>query len=171
MTPTSVAAIADRPAALTWLLAGLCALGLATGLFVQHVLGYEPCSLCVLQRLGFLLILVAAVPLALLSSRRLATSALAAVVVAAAVLGLGVAGYQVWLQAFPPLVTACGAGIGAYLEGWPFEAALRWVLDAQGDCARSSFTLVGLSLPQWGLVAFAFLTVAALRLFWLVRTR
>jgi disulfide bond formation protein DsbB len=87
------------------------------------------------------------------------------------VLGLGVAGYQVWLQAFPPLVSACGAGIGAYLEGCPFEAALRWVLDAQGDCARSSFTLVGLSLPQWGLVAFAFLTVAALRLFWLVRTR
>ena len=167
----TISAFTDRPQPLAWLLAGVCAAGMATGLFVQHVLGLEPCSLCVLQRLGFLLIVVAAIPLAALPERRLRSSALAVALVAAALFGFTVAAYQVWLQAFPPAMSSCGPGIGAYLEGWPFEQGLRWVFDAQGDCSRSSFTVVGLSLPQWGLVAFTFLSAGALRLFWLVQQR
>lgn len=167
----TISAFTDRPQPLAWLLAGVCAAGMATGLFVQHVLGLEPCSLCVLQRLGFLLIVVAAIPLAALPERRLRSSALAVAVVAAALSGFTVAAYQVWLQAFPPAMSSCGPGIGAYLEGWPFEQGLRWVFDAQGDCSRSSFAIVGLSLPQWGLVAFTFLSAGALRLFWLVQQR
>jgi disulfide bond formation protein DsbB len=161
----------DQPRSLAGLLAALCATGMATGLFVQHVLGLEPCSLCVLQRLGFLLITVTAIGFLLLSTRRLASIVLAGALASAAVFGLAVAGYQVWLQAFPPLMSSCGAGIGAYLEGWPFEQALRWVFDAQGDCARSAFAILGITLPQWGLLAFAFMTAAALRLGWLVQQR
>jgi disulfide bond formation protein DsbB len=167
----TISAFSDRSQPLAWLLAAICAGGLATGLFVQHVLGLEPCSLCVLQRLGFVLILLTAVPLAALPRRHLGATVLAVALVAAALFGFGIAAYQVWLQAFPPAMSSCGAGIGAYLEGWPFEQALRWVFDAQGDCSRSSFEILGITLPQWGLIAFAFLSTAALRLFWLVQQR
>ena len=161
----------DRPRSLAALLAALCAAGMATGLFVQHVLGLGPCSLCVLQRLGFLLITVTAIGFLLVSTRRLASIVLTGALASAAVFGLAIAGYQVWLQAFPPLLSSCGAGIGAYLEGWPFEQALRWAFDAQGDCARSAFAILGITLPQWGLLAFAFTTAAALRLVWIVQRR
>jgi protein dithiol:quinone oxidoreductase len=167
----SATSFANRTQPLAWLLAAICAGGLATGLFVQHVLGLEPCSLCVLQRLGFVLILLAAIPLAALPWRQLGATVLAGALVAAALFGFGTAAYQVWLQAFPPAMSSCGAGIGAYLEGWPFEQGLRWIFDSQGDCTRSSFDILGITLPQWGLLAFAFLSTAALRLFWLVQQR
>jgi disulfide bond formation protein DsbB len=167
----SAASFTNRSQPLAWLLVAVCAGGLATGLFVQHVLGLEPCSLCVLQRLGFVLILLVALPVAALPLARLGVTVLAAGVVAAALFGFGVATYQVWLQAFPPAMSSCGAGIGAYLEGWPLEQGLRWIFDAQGDCSRSSFDILGITLPQWGLMAFAFLSAAALRLFWLVQQR
>lgn len=47
----------DSPLRLATLRAVGSGLALATGLFVQHGMGYAPCSLCVLQRLAFIIVL------------------------------------------------------------------------------------------------------------------
>jgi len=156
-----------RPRLLAGLLAAACAAALGAGLFVQHVLGYDPCSLCVLQRLGFIGVLGAAVLLVALPGAYLLSIALAATMAATALGGLAVASYQVWLQAFPPLVSACGRGIAGYFDGWPFEAAIAWVLEAQGDCGRAVSPLGFVSLAQLGLVAFVLMSAATFRLLWL----
>ncbi len=164
MLPTS---ILHRPRLLAGILAAACAAALATGLFVQHVLGYAPCSLCVLQRIGFLGVLVAAVLLVALPGAYLLSVALAATVAATALGGLAVASYQVWVQAFPPLIAACGRGIAGYFDGWPFEEAIAWVLEAQGDCGKAVSPLGFVSLAQLGLIAFVLMSAASFRLLWL----
>jgi disulfide bond formation protein DsbB len=140
---------------------------LSAGLFTQHVLGYEPCSLCVLQRLGFIGVLGAAVLLVALPGASALSVALAGIATVMAFGGLAVASYQVWLQAFPPLVSSCGRGIAGYFDGWQFEAAFRWLLAADGDCAKPVSPFGVVSLAQLGLVAFALVSAAALRLLWL----
>jgi disulfide bond formation protein DsbB len=159
--------ILHRPRLLAGVLAAACLAALGTGLFVQHVLGYEPCSLCVLQRLGFVGVLGATILLVALPGAYLASLALAGAVTAFALGGFAVASYQVWLQAFPPLMAACGRGIAAYFDGWPFEAALAWLFEAQGDCSKAVSPFGFVSLAQLGFVAFLLMSAAALRLVWL----
>src|SRR5690606_6012120 len=79
-----------------------CVLLMAAALYLEHVVGLEPCPLCVMQRIcviGFgLVCLVAALhgPAAL--GRRLYS--LLALVFAAG--GAATAGRQIWLQSLPP---------------------------------------------------------------------
>jgi disulfide bond formation protein DsbB len=157
-----------RPRVLAGTMAAACVAALSTGLFAQHVLGYMPCSLCVLQRLGFVGVMLFALPLAALPAAG-ATLALASLVLAAALGGLGVASYQVWLQAFPPLIASCGRGIAALFDGWPFEEALAWVFAAEGDCSQPVRLFGLVSLAQLGLGGFAVLSAASARLIWIAR--
>lgn len=161
MLPTN---ILHRPRLLAGLIAAACMTALGIGFLVQHVLGYEPCSLCVLQRLGFIGVLIAAILLVALPGTYAVSVALAGTVTTAALGGLAVASYQVWLQAFPPLVASCGRGIAAYFDGWPFEAGLAWVFEAHGDCSQAVSPFGIVSLAQLGLAAFLLMSAASLQL-------
>ena len=163
--------ILHRPRLLAALMAAACVGALAAGLVVQHVLGYDPCSLCVLQRLGFVGVLGTAAVLIAFPGAYVLSIALAGTLATMALGGLAVASYQVWLQAFPPLVSACGRGIAGYFDDWPFEAALRWLFDAPGDCAKAVSPFGFVNLAELGLVAFLLMSGAALRLVWLTLRR
>jgi disulfide bond formation protein DsbB len=153
----------DHPRGLASLLAIGSFVALAIGLFVQHGLGYPPCSLCVLQRLAFVFVLLLALPIALSGGSPAVTKWFATPALIAALLGLGVAFYQVWTNAFPTEVARCGRGLAGYFEDLPFEDLASWVLAAEGDCGKP-VRFFGVTLPQLGLFAFAVMTVAAVRL-------
>ncbi|MCC6562516.1 MAG: disulfide bond formation protein B [Xanthomonadales bacterium] len=142
-------------------------LALATGLFVQHGLGYAPCSLCVLQRLAFIVVLIVTLPLAMFRLPRTATMVLVGLALVATLLGLGVASYQVWMQAYPAEVGRCGRGLEAYFDDSPFETLANWVLAAEGDCGKPVTFLGLVTLPHLGLLAFAVMAGVALRMSWL----
>jgi disulfide bond formation protein DsbB len=146
------------------LLAGGCAAALAVSMFVQHVLGLAPCSLCVLQRLTFTAVLLLALPLAT-APRAPGTSGLLGVAIGAAALtGAGIAAYQVWLQTFARVVPRCGRGLSAYLDGLPFEAQLEWFVAAEGDCSKPVMLLNVVSMAELGLAAFVLILFAAWRI-------
>jgi protein dithiol:quinone oxidoreductase len=153
----------DHPQGLASLLVIGCVVALAIGMFVQHGLGYPPCSLCVLQRLAFIFILLLTLPIASFGASPGTARIFAAPALVAALLGLGVAFYQVWMNAFPAEVARCGRGLAAYFEDLPFEGFATWVLAAEGDCAKP-VRFFGVTLPQLGLLGFAVMTVAAVRL-------
>jgi disulfide bond formation protein DsbB len=74
----------------------------------------------------------------------------------AAMGGAGVAGRHVWLQNLPPdKVPACGPGLDFMLDAFPLAEVLQMVLSGSGECAEVSWSLLGLSMPAWLLVAFA----------------
>lgn len=148
-----------------WLFAGgfaLCAALLATALYFQHVMGLEPCPLCIFQRMFVIalgvVMLVAAIHDPGLLWRRVYGGA----VLVLALFGVAVAGRHVWLQHLPPdRVPECGPGLEYMLQSFPFTQALEMVFRGSGECAEVQWTFVGLSIPEWTLVIFAGIAAAA----------
>ena len=94
---------------------------MAYALYAQHVLGLEPCPLCIFQRVAIIavgvLFLIAAIhnPRAERCARVRRADRLAALVRHA-----GISARHVWIQAQPPgTVAACGADLDYMLEIMP----------------------------------------------------
>jgi disulfide bond formation protein DsbB len=48
------------------------------------------------------------------------------------------------------------------MEALPFQEIVRQVLHGTADCAEVGWTLFGMSLPEWSLLAFVAMTLFAL---------
>jgi disulfide bond formation protein DsbB len=141
------------------LIAACCALLLGYGLVLQHVDGLDPCPLCLLQRYGFVLLLL----LALLGAgapRSLGRGASFAAL-AVAVASAGVAAWHVYLQLNPPEFSSCGPGLGAMLSNLPFARALPKIFAGSGECTAIEWRFLGLTIPGWSLIWFLLLAAAA----------
>ena len=134
----------------------VCGGMMAYALYAQHGLGLEPCPLCILQRIAVIalgvIFLVAALHPAGPTGRRIYAVLLALVALA----GSGVAGRHVWLTLLPPeRVPACGPGLDFMLESFPLRDTLAMVLAGSGECATVTWRLLGLSMPEWNLIALS----------------
>ncbi|MFY9328320.1 MAG: disulfide bond formation protein B [Georgfuchsia sp.] len=112
------------------------------------------CPLCILQRMLYLAIaLVSAFGLVFVSRQSirivaaLSTAALAAC-------GTAITGYQIYLQRHPFAAT-CGDGM-AWWERLVEQAGqvLPTLFKAEGLCSDDSWSLFGLSIPEYSLLAF-----------------
>lgn len=135
--------------------AAACAGMLAYALFSQHYLGYEPCPLCIFQRVGiFALGLVFAVAALHHPRSRGGARVYAALIALAAAGSAGVAGRHVYIQMLPPgTVPSCGAPLEVMLEFSPLFDVVRRVLTASGECGTVDWTFLGLAMPAWVLIA------------------
>lgn len=129
---------------------------LAYAYFAQFVLGYEPCPLCIFQRVGVIAVgivfLVAALhgPTSLMGKRVYGVLA-----VLAAIGGGSVSGRHIYLQNLPAdQVPACGPGLDYMLDVFPLSDALRMVFTGSGECAEVDWSFLGLAMPVWTLMAF-----------------
>ncbi len=146
-----------------WLALGAASAGLVVAsLLLTAWLNLQPCHLCIFQRLLFMLLAALGV-LAFLAggAARLVVGSLTLPLSA---LGMGVATYQSWLQR-QPVELAQGCAVGQ--AGW-IEQVVEWLgqrapslFMATGFCADEELVVLGLSLANWALVAFAvFLALA-----------
>lgn len=145
-----------------------CVLLLAYAYFAQFVLGYEPCPLCIFQRVGFIVLglvfLLAAIhgP-AGRAGRRIYGSLIGLVALAGASVSLR----HLWLQSLPAdQVPACGPGLDYMLEVFPLADALKMVFTGSGECAEVDWVFLGLSMPAWTLMAYLSLGIAGGYLHW-----
>ena len=124
-------------------------------LYAQHVLGYEPCPLCIFQRvginsLGVALLLAAGLAMA---ARRWASVTAVVLVLLATAVAAGVAGRHVYVQAQPAgTYASCGASLEWMMEINPIFEVVRKVLSAPGDCANIDWAFLGLAMPAWVLL-------------------
>jgi protein dithiol:quinone oxidoreductase len=131
-----------------------CAGLMAYALYAQHVLGLEPCPLCVFQRVGVIAMGVVFALAALHNPGAIGRRVYAAVLALAALGAGGVAARHLWLQTLPPeRVPACGPGLDYMLESFPFTEVLQTVLSGSGECAKVDWSLLGLAMPAWVLIA------------------
>lgn len=135
---------------------------IGAGLWLQHTVGLEPCPLCIFQRIAYLAVALFALAAAWLD-RRTAGRWFGVLALASAGVGAGIAGWHVWLQS-QPAGQSCGPGLQTMLENFPLTEVLPKVFRGSGDCAEAGWTLIGLTIPQWSLLWFALLSVAALML-------
>ena len=149
-----------------WLFAGgsvLCAVLLAVALYFQHVMGLEPCPLCIFQRIFVIALGLIMLAAAIHNPGRLWRRIYGAGMLVFALLGAGVAGRHVWLQNLPPdQVPECGPGLEYMLQSFPLFEALELVFKGSGECAEVQWTFLGLSIPAWTLVIFIGILAASI---------
>jgi len=130
-------------------------LSLTTGaLYMQHQMGLEPCPLCLMQRMAFMAIgLVCLIGLVLKFSwlRKLC----AGLISLSALVGIGLASRQLWLQSLPEdQIPTCGPGFDYMVSTFPLFKALSLILSGSGECAEVQWTFLSVSIPGWSLMFF-----------------
>ncbi len=149
--------------------AALCAGMMGFALYAQHVLGLEPCPLCVLQRIAVIATGTLFLLAALHDPGRVGARVYGVLIAAAAGAGAAVAGRHVWLQSLPPdEVPECGPGLDYMLEVFPLLETLGMIFSGSGECAKVSWSMLGLSMPAWVLIACICLGLAGLLGNWLI---
>jgi protein dithiol:quinone oxidoreductase len=133
----------------------VCVLLLAFGLVLQHVVGLEPCPMCIVQRYALVLIAIVAGVASAFRSRG-AHIAGAGLMVLLAGFGAFVAARQSWLQWNPPEVASCGRDFYGMIETFPLKRAIPMIFRGSGDCSKVDWTFLGGSIANWSFVWFVF---------------
>ena len=143
------------------LIAAVCIGLLAFGLYLQHVVGLEPCPMCIVQRYAMVLVALAAGAAAFLRGR---TGWIAGGALVALFSGFGafVAARQSWLQWFPPEIASCGRDFYGMIETFPLKRAIPMIFRGTGDCTQIDWTFLGLSIANWSFLWFCAIAIAAI---------
>lgn len=134
---------------------------LAFGLYLQHVVGLEPCPMCIVQRYALLWVALIAGLTALFSVRRVLVSG-ASLLLLSSGFGAFVAARQSWLQWFPPEVSACGRDFYGMVENFPLQRVIPMIFKGSGDCSKIDWTFLGLSIANWSFLSFSVISLIAL---------
>jgi disulfide bond formation protein DsbB len=138
---------------------------LSFGLYLQHVVGLEPCPMCIVQRYTFVLIVLVAALGASVNIRGLHMAA-SALLVALGGFGAFVAARQSWLQWYPPEAVSCGRDFYGMVETFPLQRAIPMIFKGSGDCTAIDWTFLGGSIANWSFLCFSAIVVLALLLLW-----
>lgn len=131
---------------------------LSEAMVLQHLKEQAPCPLCVLQRAGFVLIALIALAAAIRGPRR--PAGYYAALALAALAGMGVAIRHVWVLYHPKF--GCGIDvIEQFVNGLPTARLLPWLFRASGECTAPHEPILGLQVPEWSLIWFSALFLAA----------
>jgi|TARA_Y100000310_G_scaffold266519_1_gene278054 disulfide bond formation protein DsbB len=140
---------------INWVLFVGCILLMSVALFFQHVLGLEPCILCITQRVMVISFGLLALIAALHNPGTAGIRVYGGLMTLTAMMGGAIAIRQLWLQSLPAdQVPACGPSLEYLLDVFPLTEVLEKVLLGDGNCAEVLWTLFGISIPGWTLVAF-----------------
>ena len=153
----------DAPRRLLALVALGCVALLAFGLYLQHVVGLEPCPMCIVQRYALVLVAIVAGLTAITSNRKgLITGS--GVLLLLAGFGAFVAARQSFLQWYPPEISSCGRDFYGMIETFPLQRAIPMIFKGSGDCSKVDWTFLGGSIANWSFVCFAVIGLTALTL-------
>ena len=153
--------LAQRPRRVLLLLCLACIGMLAFGMYLQYIVGLEPCPMCIVQRYALIGVAVFA---GLASARGskgwwMSWSALA---VLAAGFGAFTAARQSWLQWYPPEMATCGRDFYGMIENYPISRSIPMIFRGSGDCTAIDWTFLGGSIANWSFVWFVVFGVAML---------
>lgn len=140
-----------------FLLAFLTCVAIMGGaLYLEHALGLEPCPLCIVQRVFVIAFGIVCLIAAMHGPERAGRRVYAALALLFAAGGAASAGRQVWLQTVPAdQLPACLPSLDYMMEALPFQDIVKLMLHGTADCAEVTWTLFGMSIPEWSLLAFA----------------
>ena len=143
----------ETPRRVLALVAATCVGLLAFSLYLQHVVGLEPCPMCIVQRYAVILVAVLAGATALLRGRGslLAGSGLGFLM---AGFGAFVAARQSWIQWYPPEFASCGRDFYGMIETFPLKRAIPMIFKGSGDCTKIDWTFLGGSIANWTFLTF-----------------
>ncbi|MBI2314415.1 MAG: disulfide bond formation protein B [Betaproteobacteria bacterium] len=137
-----------------------CAGSLAFGLYLQEYRNLLACPMCVVQRIAYFGIGLTALAGAIHDPARIGRYVYSGLAGTFALTGLAVALRQVWLVYHPQLAECGISPEEAFLNALPLAKWWPAMFTANGDCARVTWSFLGLSIPE--LSAALFLGLLAL---------
>ena len=153
----------NTPRRLLALVALVCVALLAFGLYLQHVVGLEPCPMCIVQRYALVLVAIVA-GVSTLSARRNFLITGASLLVLLSGFGAFVAARQSFLQWYPPEIVSCGRDFYGMIETFPLKRSIPMIFKGSGDCTAIDWTFLGGSIANWSFASFVLIGVIALML-------
>lgn len=139
------------------LLIFLATLGLmAVALFMQYVWELTPCYLCIVQRVFVTLTGLIALAAFIHNPGVRGVRIYGGATCVSALAGAGFSIRQLWLQSLPEdLVPACGPPADYLFDALPLMEVIPMLLRGDGNCAEVQWSLLGISIPGYTLIAFA----------------
>jgi disulfide bond formation protein DsbB len=138
---------------------GLIGFALVLQVFVK----LDPCPLCITQRVIFLVLGLMFLMGSIINFQNIGRRVYHVFVFLIALLGVLIAGRHVWLTTLPPdQVPPCGPGVTYLFQMLPLNQALQTMFLGSGDCAKDTWRLFGLNIPEWTLICFVVFAVFAL---------
>jgi protein dithiol:quinone oxidoreductase len=134
---------------------------LAFGMYLQHVVGLEPCPMCIVQRYALIGVAIFT-GLASARGQKSWWMTMAALALLASGFGAFVAARQSWLQWYPPEIATCGRDFYGMIENYPISRAIPMIFRGSGDCAAIDWTFLGGSIANWSFLCFAGFAVVLL---------
>ncbi len=162
--PALLDTLAKHPQRCLLLLALICAGMLAYGMYLQQVVGLEPCPMCIVQRYALIGVGLIALITALFTQRRVHQVGVLALV-GMAVFGALTAARQSWLQWYPPEILSCGRDLFGMIESFPLRRVIPMVFRGTGDCSKIDWTFLGLTIANWSFLVFSGMAVLGVLLF------
>ena len=154
-----------HPRRIYGLTALVAALLLLFGLYLQHVVGLEPCPMCIVQRYAFVVVALLAAVAASSKSPR-AWAGLGILIVVLSAFGAFVAARQSYLQWFPPEVFTCGRDLYGMIESFPLQRVIPMVFKGSGDCSAIDWTFLGGSIANWSFLCFCDVAFTSALIVW-----
>ena len=144
-------------------LAALVIAGLmAFAFYLQYVKHQDPCPLCMVQRVIFIVMLGLFVLATLHGPKRTGERVYAGLLTLLSLSGIAVAARHIWLQHLPKdQVPACGPGLDYMLDTLPMADVLKQVMHGSGECAVKGWTFLTIGIPEWSLLCYLGLGVWA----------
>jgi len=135
--------------------------------FMEHVIGLDPCPLCLMQRLWTMLAGACVLAGLAHNPRLLAYPVIATV---CTVVGAAFSIRQLWLQSLPAdAVPACGPDMAYMIDAFPVSEILKAMTWGTGNCAEVTWSLLGISIAGWALLGF--IALAAVLGAWIASLR
>jgi disulfide bond formation protein DsbB len=123
--------------------------------YLQFYDGFNPCPLCVLQRVAFIILGILFLMGIIVYKRPIGRKIINVLSLLTALLGAGLAGRQVWLQHFPPQdASECGVSIQYMLQVLPANEVVKKILAGSAECTKQGWQFFYLNMAEWSLVFF-----------------
>jgi disulfide bond formation protein DsbB len=141
-------------------------------LYAQHVLGLEPCPLCIFQRIAMMALGVVFVVAALHAPVGAFARVYAVLGAVVAAVGAGISSWHIHVQHLPEdKVPTCGPGLAYMWDTFPLRDVLNMVFNGSGECHAVNWSFLGLAMPTWVLLWFVALGALAVTTNWPRRVR
>jgi protein dithiol:quinone oxidoreductase len=136
--------------------AAACFAMLGYAYFAQYVQHYDPCPLCMFQRVTIVALGIVFALAAAHGARGWGRYVYAVLIAVAALATVGIAARHLYIQSLPPgSVPACGAPLDVLVHMFPITTVIAKVLHGGGECAQVNWTFMGLAMPAWVLICAA----------------
>jgi disulfide bond formation protein DsbB len=140
-----------------------CVSIVGAAIYLERMVVFAPCPLCLVQRVLFGFFAAICLVAATHSPQRRGWRLYSAALVVVSLAGVATAARQVWLQASPPEdIALCLGNLQTMLDTMPFLTVIGEILAGHADCSEITWSLFGISIPEWSLLAFFGLSLFAL---------